>query len=272
MMTINRWRMVLGTKAVVVAVILAGCGQGAPRQANELAADVTARWSKAFDSGDPAALGALYADDAHSLPMAGIALAGRSEIESYWRTDIGEGGVTTTLTASDALAQGDLLHVEGTYQVKGGNDVELAKGQYQQLWVRAGDSWQVQREMWRTDPALQRSIEVAERLTAAWTKAYNEGNAKALVGLYATNAVLSTVQDGSFDGPIAIESFWTRDFGTAKPSSTLTLTDVYLSGELAHLEGEYMVSEKGRETEGRYVQLWMRDGDAWRIHREMWLR
>jgi hypothetical protein len=80
------------------------------------------------------------------------------------------------------------------------------------------------------------------------------------------------MQEGSFSGPAAIESFWVRDFGDSKPSSALTLTDAYLSGELAHLEGEYSVSDKGTKTAGRYVQLWMRDGNAWRIHREMWLR
>ena len=50
----------------------------------------------------------------------------------------------------------------------------------------------------------------------------------------------------------------------------LSLTDVYMSGDLAHLEGEYEVTDKGKVTKGHYVQLWMRDGPAWRIHREMW--
>ena len=273
MNTILTNRRVLGTAAVSFAVVLAACGQGPPAQQNtDLAAELTANWSKAFDSGDAAALAALYADNARSLPTGGAPLVGRSDIESYWRGDIGEGGVTTTLTTTDAMVQGDFLHVEGTYQVKGENDAELANGQYQQLWTRAGGAWQVQREMWRTDPALYRSIDVAKRLTSSWTQAYNAADAKALIGLYAADAALSTIQDGSFEGPTAIEAFWVRDFGDGKPSSTLTLTDVYVAGELAHLEGEYKVSDKGTETEGRYVQLWMRDENAWRIHREMWLR
>ena len=197
---------------------------------------------------------------------------GAGKSNRYWRADIGEGGATTKLTTTDAFVQGDLLHVEGTYDVKGANDIALAKGQYEQLWARAQNGWLLQREMWRLDPALFRSIEVAERLTAEWTKAYNEGNAKALAALYSAEAVLSTGPSGSFTGPTAIESFWVRDFGNAKPSSALTLTDAYLSGQLAHLEGEYKVSDKGTTTEGRYVQLWMREGNIWHIHREMWLR
>jgi ketosteroid isomerase-like protein len=272
MMKLNAYPVLLGAAAMSAAAVIAGCNRGELRQANDAAAEVTAAWSKAFDSGNPAALVAIYAADAHSLPTGGVALTGREQIESYWRADIGEGGVTTTLTPTDAVAGGDLLHVQGTYQVNGAGEMELVRGQYQQLWARTNDGWQVKREMWRTDPALQRSIDVAERLTAAWTKAYNAGDAQALVAMYAKDGVLSTVQDGSFEGSTAIELFWTRDFGGSKPSSTLTLTDVYMSGDLAHLEGEYKVVEGKTETEGRFVQLWMRDGDAWRIHREMWLR
>jgi ketosteroid isomerase-like protein len=73
-------------------------------------------------------------------------------------------------------------------------------------------------------------------------------------------------------GRDAIGAFWKDDFGSTKPSTALTLTDVYMAADLAHLEGEYEVTEKGKVTKGRFVQLWMRDGNAWRIHREMWWR
>jgi ketosteroid isomerase-like protein len=272
MNTMLKNRRLRGVIAVVSATLLVACGRNATQEPTAAAADVSAAWSKAFDSGNAAALAALYADDARSLPPEGGALVGRGQIESYWRGDIGEGGATTKLTTTDAVVQGDFLHVEGIYEVNGANDVGLAKGQYQQLWSRAPNGWLLRREMWRMDPALFRSTEVAERLTAAWTAAYNEGNAKALAALYSAEAILSTGPSGSFEGPTAIESFWVRDFGDAKPSSALTLTDVYLSGELAHLEGEYKVSDKGTTTEGRFVQLWMREGNVWRIHREMWLR
>jgi ketosteroid isomerase-like protein len=256
---------------VSFAVATAACGQSA-QQGTEAAAEPTAAWTKAFNAGDPAAVAALYAENARSLPPGGMPVVGRSNIESYWRSDIGEGGATTTLTPIDAIAQGDLLHVEGTYQVNGEGGGELAKGQYQQLWTRAGDQWQVQREMWRIDPALHRETQVAEGLTSSWTSADNAGDAKALVALYAEDAALSTVQEGTISGRPAIEAFWLSDFGRSKPSSTLTLTDVYLAGEIAHLEGDYKVSDSGRITQGRYIQLWMRDANGWRIHREMWWR
>ena len=256
--------------AVSIALVAVACGRTATLQKTlDTAAAPTAAWTEAFNTGNASALAALYADDGRMLPPGGPAVVGRTEIESYWRADMGEGRVTTTLAPVDAIALGELVQIEGTYQVTGGDGADVAGGQYQQLWARAGDNWQVQREMWRMDPALQREPHVAETLTGAWTGAYNAADAKALLGLYADDAVISTVRDGTVSGKPAIEAFWIGDFGGA---STLTLTDVYIAGELAHLEGEYQVADRGKLTNGRYIQLWMREPGGWRIHREMWWR
>jgi ketosteroid isomerase-like protein len=249
------------------------CAQApSTEEATGLAGDVTARWAQSFDAGDASALAALYAEDARSFPPGGAPVAGRSDIEAYWRSDIGQGSPKTKLTVANASVDGDILHLDGTYVVSANGNAELATGQYQQLWRRAGDGWQIVREMWRVDPALIRSTQVAERLTSAWTKAYNAGDAKALAALYADESIVSTLQEGNFTGRQAIEQFWAADFGDGKPASTLTLTEAYVSGDLAHLEGDYQVADRRGVTEGRYVQLWMRDGNAWRIHRDMWLR
>lgn len=253
-----------------VAVAAAACAAGP--QGPDATAEATTAWTKAFNTGDATALAALYAEDARSLPPSGAPVVGRASIESYWRDDIGKGGAMTTLTPVDTTARGDLALVEGTYEVNGTDGIALANGQYQQLWIRAGDEWRVQREIWRIDPALQREVQVADRLTEEWTTAYNAGDPTKLVALYAEDAALSTVQNGTISGRQAIESFWARDFGGKTPSSTLTLTDVYLVGDMAHLEGDYEVADSGSITEGRYIQLWMRDGNGWRIHREMWWR
>jgi uncharacterized protein (TIGR02246 family) len=269
-MLMNRkWPWII---AVSIAAFAVACGGSAP-PANgiDAAAQPTAAWTAAFNAGDTAALAALYAEDARTLPPGGPPVTGRAEIESYWRADTGTGGVKTTLTPVSAITQGDLVHVEGTYEVTGDKGVGVAGGQYQQLWTNSGGQWQVQREMWRIDPSPQREPATAETLTDAWTAAYNAADPKALLALYADDAAVSTVQEGTVNGKTAIEAFWMADF-SGKPSSTLTLTDVYMAGELAHLEGEYKVTDSGKITSGRYIQLWMRDPTGWHIHREMWWR
>jgi ketosteroid isomerase-like protein len=260
--------------AVTAAFLIVGTGLtacGSPPAANKAAADeVTGAWTKAFDSGDAKALAALYTDDARSSPPESGRISGRDGIEAYWRDDIGTGGVATKLIPADSVEQGDLLHIEGSYEVSAKGGAALAKGQYQQLWTRAGGQWKVQHEIWRLDPTLQRDSDTADHLESLWTAAYNAGDASRLGTLYHQDAVLSTRPTGSLVGRDAIAAFWKDDFGDGKPSTKLELVDVYMAGGLAHLEGEYEVSDKGKVTRGHYVQLWMQDDGVWRIHREMW--
>ena len=264
-------RIVPGAGAILFAgVALAACGGGAAPAENKAAADeVTAMWAKAANSSDASALTALYAEDARSTPPGGAPATGRAQIESYWRDDM-KSGDTTKLTTSGSIAQGNLLHISGSYDVAAKDGVSVAKGQYEQLWKQDNGQWKVQSEMWRIDPSMQRDPDMANRLEQQWTTAYNAANASALAGLYDKDAVLSTRPSGSVEGKEAIEYFWKNDFGGGKPTTKLELTDAYLAGDLAHLEGEYEVTDKGKVTKGHYVQLWMQDGDTWRIHREMW--
>lgn len=261
-------RFVLVALAATVAVS-AACG-GRNLAAETTAREVTDLWSAAANNGDPAALVALYAEDARLLPPEGPPLTGRQDIESYWRDDIGEGTPTTTLTPEAVFASGEVVHVQGAYVVAAGDGAELASGEYEQLWTSADGAWRVSREMWRLAPAVARGPALADRLTERWTAAYNATDPKALIALYNEDAVLSTPRAGSLTGQRAIEAFWIGDFDGGAPRTTLVLTDAYMAGTMAHLEGEFVVTDKGIETVGRYVQLWVRDGGDWRIHREMW--
>ena len=69
-----------------------------------------------------------------------------------------------------------------------------------------------------------------------------------------------------------IEGFWIDDIGEDGTRTELVLRDAYVDGDLAHLEGSYRVMRNdGTElVHGEYLQLWVRENDQWRIHREMW--
>ena len=263
-------RFLLGAAAVIFAgAVFVGCGGAAPAENKAAADEVTAMWTNAFNSGTAATLAALYAEDAHSTAPGGGPSTGRNEIEAYWREDM-KSGETTALKTTESIAQGNLLHVSGTYEVAAKDGAKVAYGQFEQLWTKVDDNWKVQSEIWSLDPMAQRDPDVANRLESAWTAAYNAGDAPALATLYDKDAVLSTRPSGSVEGKDAIEFFWKNDFGGGKPTTKLEMTDAYMAGDLAHLEGEYEVTDNGKITKGHYVQLWMQDGDDWRIHREMW--
>jgi ketosteroid isomerase-like protein len=267
----ERLSSVSGLWTIVASLSVAAC-TGAQIDNKAVADEVSATWTRAFDAGDAAALAALYTEDAHLMPPGAPAIKGRREIESYWREDIGSGGVATKLRPDDSVVQGDLLHVAGTYDVVAQDGSSLVRGQYAHLWTRVGNDWKVKHEIWRIDPSLQRGPDAAARLSSQWMKAYNAGDTAGLMMLYDEDAELAIEPTGSVQGRDVIGAFWKDDFGSTKPSTALTLTDVYMAADLAHLEGEYEVTEKGKVTKGRFVQLWMRDGNAWRIHREMWWR
>jgi uncharacterized protein (TIGR02246 family) len=262
-------RFLIGALAVIFAgVVLVGCGGAAPGENKATADEVTAMWTNAFNSGNAATLAALYAENAHSTAPSGGPSRGRKDIEVYWRADM-KPGETTALKATDSIAQGNLLHVSGTYEVAA-KGAKVAYGQFEQLWARDNGAWKVTSEIWSLDPMAQRDPDAANRLESAWTTAYNAGDAAKLAALYDKDAVLSTRPSGSVEGKDAIEFFWKNDFGGGKPTTKLEMTDAYMAGDLAHLEGEYEVTDKGKISKGHYVQLWMQDGDDWRIHREMW--
>ena len=272
MRVLHKRQAVRAAVALITSVGIVSCGGAAVPAENKGAADeVTAAWMNAFETGQAANIAALYTEDAHSMPPGTGPITGRSAIESYWRQDIGKGDLATKLTPNDSIAQGDLLHVNGMYEVLAKNaGASLAKGQYQQLWRRVDGAWRVQHEIWRVDPSLERNMDTAKRLASAWTTAYNAGDAKSLTALYDNDAILSARPGAGAAGKDGIGAFWAADFGGGKPATKLALTDVYMAGELAHLEGEYEVTDKGEVTKGHYVQLWMQDAGEWRIHRELW--
>lgn len=263
-------RFLYGAMAVIFAgVALVGCGGAAPAENKATADEVTAMWTKAFNSGDAAALAALYTENAHSTAPSGGPTTGRKAIEAYWREDM-KAGETTALKTTDSIAQESLLHLSGSYEVAAKDGAKVAFGQFEQLWTRVNGDWKVQSEIWSLDPTAQRNPEAADRLESAWTTAYNAGDAAKLAALYDKDAILSTRPDGNVEGKDAIEFFWKMDFGGNKPTTKLDMTDAYMAGDLAHLEGQYEVNDQGKITKGHYVQLWMQEGDDWRIHREVW--
>ena len=75
-------RFVVGLAAMILGTSLTACGAAAPTEDKADADQLAATWIKAFNAGDAAAVAALYAEDAHSMPTGGAAITGRSAIES----------------------------------------------------------------------------------------------------------------------------------------------------------------------------------------------
>ncbi len=112
--------------------------------------------------------------------------------------------------------------------------------------------------------------------TAAWIKAYNAGNADAIVPLYAEDAVIMPPGAPLARGHAAIKQFLVKDIAGAQAAGVaLVLTgkdDVGISGDLAWHSGTYSVTDKAGKTvdTGKYMDVSRKTGGKWHMIRDIW--
>ena len=113
-------------------------------------------------------------------------------------------------------------------------------------------------------------------ITQAWVKAYNAGDAKALSGLYAEQAVLLPPGAPAANGKAAIQAYFAKDTAeSAKAGVTFSIgakSDVGTAGDLAWESGTYAVKAKsGASVEiGKYLTVYNKSGGKWLIIRDTW--
>ncbi|TMG96878.1 MAG: SgcJ/EcaC family oxidoreductase [Betaproteobacteria bacterium] len=113
-------------------------------------------------------------------------------------------------------------------------------------------------------------------INPAWVKAYNAGDAKAISGLYAEQAVLLPPGAPAAKGNAAIQAYLAKDMAeSAKAGFTFSLdvkTDVGTSGDLGWESGTYAVKAKsGASVEiGKYLTVFKKSDGKWLIIRDTW--
>ena len=113
-------------------------------------------------------------------------------------------------------------------------------------------------------------------VTQAWVKAYNAGDANAVSGLYADQAVLLPPGAPAAKGKAAIQGYFAKDTAeSAKAGVTFSIapnSDVGTSGDLAWESGTYAVKAKsGASVEvGKYLTVYRKSGAKWLIIRDTW--
>ena len=112
--------------------------------------------------------------------------------------------------------------------------------------------------------------------TAAWIKAYNAGNADAVVSLYADDAVVMPPGAPLARGHAAIKQFLVKDIAGAQAAGVaLVLTgkdNVGTSGDLAWHSGTYAVTDKAGKTidTGKYMDVSRKTSGKWHMIRDIW--
>jgi len=108
-----------------------------------------AKWEKAYNAGDAAAVAAIYADDAHVMPPGVDAVTGRAAIQSFWASGMKD-VPTVTLESSDLQHSGGLAVETGEYTDKDANGEVLDHGKYVAVWMKTDGNWQIVRDIWNS--------------------------------------------------------------------------------------------------------------------------
>jgi uncharacterized protein (TIGR02246 family) len=130
----------------------------APCLAQETARDIgeaNERFMEAFNKGDAAALGRMYAEKAVVLPPEAPIVEGREAIEKFWDGAVKGGFKNLSLTAVRVDELGDEAAREiGRFGLDApGRDggLQRVEGKYVVVWIKAGGEWQLDTDIWNTD-------------------------------------------------------------------------------------------------------------------------
>ena len=111
-----------------------------------------ASWEKAYNSGDSAAVAALYAPDGAVLPPDGARADGQQAIADFWAGAIASGLANVKLETKELEFFGDtgieVGYLTGTVPADGGGTTAVA-GKFIVIWKRGADgTWRLYRDIW----------------------------------------------------------------------------------------------------------------------------
>lgn len=111
-----------------------------------------------------------------------------------------------------------------------------------------------------------------DKANAAFTAALAKGDAAALAGMYTSDAQVLPPNSEVVRGADAIQKVWQSAIEMGAKSMKLESTEVEAHGTMAHEVGSYAVhGADGKELDrGKYVVIWKREQNAWKLHRDIW--
>ncbi len=107
---------------------------------------VTRRWEASLIAGAPGeAVADVFTSDAVRLPSGEPAVRGHEAIERALAGSVALREARFTI--EDLEVDGNLAFANGTYRVRGPDDVEL-EGKFLEVWKRLETGWRIHRVMW----------------------------------------------------------------------------------------------------------------------------
>ena len=110
-----------------------------------------------------------------------------------------------------------------------------------------------------------------QKVTQAWDKAYNAGNAAGVAALYTRDAKVMAPGAEIVSGPKAIEALFAGEIA-AGTKNALTPGEVVGMGDHAVETGKWVAtSADGKHLDhGPYMTLYKKEGGEWKLYRDIW--
>ena len=150
-------RILFGAILIAASAALANA-QTATASASKAIEANTKTFIEAFNKGDAAGVGSMYAMDAKLLPPNDKMREGRAKIQEFWAGAAGAGLKIVSLTPIDVTATGTYAVETGKYVVTtpaAGGGTVTDEGKYVVVWRREGRVWKIIRDIWNSDKPAQ---------------------------------------------------------------------------------------------------------------------
>jgi uncharacterized protein (TIGR02246 family) len=112
-------------------------------------------------------------------------------------------------------------------------------------------------------------------LARQFSAAYVRGDAAAMTRLYTPDAVIFPERSEAISGTEAIRRYWTLPAGRRITRHVITPAQIRVDGRHAYDHGTFEIAgtRDGKAwgpARGKYLVVWRREQDGWRIHLDMW--
>ena len=116
---------------------------------------------------------------------------------------------------------------------------------------------------------VRKAIEAANK---KWEAAASRSDGAGAAALYTTDGQLLPAQSDFVRGTHAIGQFLQAVFDSAIKGASLTTVEVEGCGNTAYEVGtyEFRGADGAVRDRGKYVVVWKKKGDAWKLHRDIW--
>ena len=112
------------------------------------------KFIEAFNSGDAAAVGGMYASDARLFPPNSQRIDGSQGIQGFWQSLINAGVKVVRLETVQVESSGDIAYEVGNYTLtipQADKEAITAEGKYVVVWKRQGPNWKLTADIWNSN-------------------------------------------------------------------------------------------------------------------------